>query len=268
MFHGNYNFFDYKHNIIGYTGQDYGGFGQYLYLVISLILITILLIILKKSSKEQINKIIRVLGVFFVIFYITKTTWESIYDIKLSGFNYYLLPFDSCSIIMWACLLAGFSKGEKIKNMASAWIATGGLVGGLAAMIFLNAFKYYPFFSFGAFYSMIWHFLMVFIGLLLIITGYIKMNYRNILYGFLFHLIISLIVIPIDFIFGFDFMMYKDLGGIPIFQDIASKLTSMHMQFLNPILMLILYFFAFNLIFVISWLIRKIILVSNNKNNK
>lgn len=232
MFKGNYNFFDYKYNITGYNGQDFGGFAQYLYLFIALLLIIILLIMLRKSSKNNILNMIKILGVFLTLFYIFKTIWESIYDIKINGsFNYYLLPFDSCSIVMWASLLAGFSKNNKIRKMAECWLATGGIIGGLAAMIILNAFKYYPFFSFGAFYSMLWHFLMVFLGLLLITTKYVEMKYVEILKGFTFHMIISAIVIPIDFIFNFDFMMYKDLGGIPIFEDIASKLTLLNLHF-------------------------------------
>ena len=168
MFTGNYNFFDYKYNIAGYTGQDYGSVAQYIYLGISVVLLVALLVLLRKSSKERVMKIIKGTSIFMIVLYIAKTTWESIYDIKLSGsFNTGLLPLDTCSIIMYAGLLAGFCKG-KIGKAASSWLATGGVVGGIATMLYLNAFKYYPFFSFGAFYSMIWHFLMVFLGLLLI----------------------------------------------------------------------------------------------------
>lgn len=258
MFKGNYNFFDYKYNIVGYNGQDYGSIAQYLYLIISIILMTMLLFLLRKSSKEKILKIVRFTSIFLVLFYIGKTTWESIYDIKINGsFNTGLLPLDTCSIIMLAGLIAGFGKG-KIKKMAECWISTGSIVGGFATMLFLHAFKYYPFFSFGAFYSMIWHFLMVFLGLLLIITNYVDMKYNTIIYGFLFHLIISIFIIPIDFIFNFDFMMYLNLGGIPIFEDVASNLTSMNLQFINPIIMLILYFISFNIIFMIPLFIKKI----------
>ncbi len=158
---------------------------------------------------------------------------------------------------MLACLLAGFSKG-KMKKMAECWLTTGGIVGGIAAMLYLNAFKYYPFFSFGAFYSMIWHYLMVFIGLLLIVTNYVELKYENVLLGFMFHLLISLIVIPMDFIFDFDFMLYHYLGGIPTFEDIASNLTNMNMQMINPIMMLILYFLAFNFIYFVTLSIKKI----------
>ena len=262
MFRGNYNFFDYKYNIAGYTGRDYGGIAQNIYLFGSIILMTVLLFFLRKVSKEKVLKIIRVIGIFMTLLYICKTTWESIYDIKLSGsFNTGLLPFDTCSIIMLTCLLAGFGKG-KIKEMAECWLTTGSIVGGIATMLYLNAFKYYPFFSFGAFYSMIWHFLMVFTGLLLIVTNYVELKYENVLLGFLFHFIISLIIIPIDFIFNFDFMLYLNLGGIPIFEDIATKFTQMNLQVINPIMMLILYFIAFNIIYIFSIIIKKILLIN------
>lgn len=258
MFRGNYNFFDYKYNIPGYTGQDYGGLAQYIYLIISVIIMITLLVILRKSSKEKVHNIIRVTSIFLTILYIVKTTWESIYDIKLTGsFNTGLLPLDTCSIIMLAGLISGFGKG-KIKKLADSWLCTGGIVGGFATMIFLHAFKYYPFLSFGAFYSMIWHFLMVFIGLLLIVTNYVETKYTTILYGYLFHLLVSLIVIPIDFIYEFDFMMYLNLGGIPIFEDIAGYLTSINLQILNPIMMLILYYIVFNIVFIVPIIINKI----------
>lgn len=258
MFRGNYNFFDYKYNITGYTGQDYGGIAQYVYLIVSIILMTTLLISLRKLSKEKVNKIIKIVSIFLIIIYIVKTTWESIYDIKLSGsFNTGLLPLDTCSIIMLAGIISGFGKG-KIKVLADSWLSTGGVVGGIATMLYLNAFKYYPFFSFGAFYSMIWHFLMVFIGLLLIVTNYVEIKYKTIIRGYLFHLLISIFVIPIDFIYNFDFMLYINLGGIPIFEDIANHLTSINMQILNPCLMLILYYLAFNIVFIIPFGIKKI----------
>ena len=258
MFKGDYNFFDYKYNITGYNGQDYGGFAQNLYLIISVILMILLLFFLRKSKKEKVQKIIRIIGIVLTILYIVKTTWESIYDLRIQGsFNYYLLPFDTCSIIMYAALIAGFGKG-KLKRLAESWLVTGGIVGGFATMLFLNAFKYYPFFSFGAFYSMIWHFLMVFLGLLLIVTKYIDFKYITILKGYLFHFIVSLIVIPIDYIFNFDFMMYKDLGGIPIFESIASNLINNNLGFLNPFMMLLLYFIAFNIVFLIPMGIYKL----------
>ena len=252
MFTGNYNFFAYKYNIPGYSGQDYGGIAQYLYLAISAVLLVALLIALRKTSHERMRRIIGFIGVFMTVFYIGKTSWESYYDITQNGgFNFWLLPFDSCSLIMPAAIIAGFAKG-KVREVAEAWIATGGIVGGFATMLFLKAFNFYPFLSFGAFDSMIWHFLMVFMGLLVLVVTPRNIPFSIVTKGFLFHLAASAIVIPINYIWNFDFMMYKDLGGVPFFEGVASDLTERGLGFLNPLLMLILYFAAFSLIWLIA----------------
>ncbi len=252
MFTGNYNFFDYKKNIPGYEGQDYGGFPQYLYLAVSVVLIVGLLIALRKTPPAKVRRIVGAIGIFMTVFYLVKTTWESIYDVRFDGsFNFWLMPFDTCSLIMPAAILAGFSKG-RVRKAAECWLATGGVLGGFATMLFLNAFKFYPFLSFGAFYSMVWHFLMVFTGLLILVTTPRNLKYTIVTNGYLFHLAASLIVIPIDFIFDFDFMMYKDLGSVPFFEGVASDLTGRGLGFLNPVIMLILYFAAFSLIWLIA----------------
>lgn len=258
MYKGDYNFFDYKYNIIGYTGQDFGGIAQYLYLGISIILLTVLLIKLRKLNKSKVLRIIRYTSIFMIIFYLSKTTWESIYDIERDGvFNTGLLPLDTCSFIMYAGLISGFCKG-KIKEYSDSWLATGCIVGGIANMVQLNAFNYYPFFTFGAFYSMIWHFIMVFIGTLLIVTKYVNIEYSTVIKGFIFHVILSIPIIIIDYIYNFDFMMYKELSSLPIFDGIGSNLISNELGFLNPLIMLILYFLTFNIVFGIPLLIKKL----------
>ena len=109
----------------------------------------------------------------------------------------------------------------------------------------------FPFWSFGAFYSMTWHFIMVFTGLLLYVADYTEQDYSVVLYGFLFQVAASLIAIPLDFMSGYDFMLYRDLGGVPVFESVADRLTAQGLGFLNPLLMTELYFAAFNLIFFI-----------------
>ena len=54
MFTGNYGFFDYKYNISGYSGQDYGGLAQYVYLAISVVVLAGLLIALRKTPRERV----------------------------------------------------------------------------------------------------------------------------------------------------------------------------------------------------------------------
>lgn len=256
MFTGDYGFFDYKYDIPGYSGQDFGGPAQWLYLALSALLIVLLLLALRKAPPERIRRIVGFTGVFLTLLYLGKTCWESVYDIRRSGaFNTYLLPLDSCSIVMPAAILAGFGRG-RAQRSAACWLATGGIVGGLGAMVRLNAFRYYPFFSFGAFYSMLWHLLMVLLGLLLAATEPACADERTVRRGFLFHLLFSLIVIPVDFLFGFDFMLYRELGGLPVFEDVAARLRASGLSFLNPLLMLALYLLAFWLVSGLPRLLR------------
>ena len=259
FFTGDYSFFEYKYNIKGYDGQDFGGPPQYIYLAVSFVLMVVLLCILRKLSKDRVRTVLRVIGIFMILFYITKTTWETVYDIRYDGsFNKGLLPFDTCSLIMLAAPIAGFCKG-KLKRIAECWLMTGCIIGGIANMLFLNAFKYYPFWSFGAFYSMSWHFIMVFTGLLLYVTNYTELDYSVVLYGFLFQVVASLIVVPLDFKTGFDFMLYRDLGGVPLFEAVADGLTKSGLRFLNPLLMTELYFVSFNLIYFIAYGIKALV---------
>ena len=255
LFSGDYGFFEYKgvlNREYGYSGQDYGGFGQYLYLAVAAVLLTVLLIVLRRTPHDMVRRIIGVIGIIVTVLYIAKTVWESYYDVKLEGsFNLNLLPFDTCSLIMPAAILAGFGKG-RVRDAAEAWVATGGVVGGFATMLFLNAFHFYPFLSFGATYSMVWHFLMVFSGLLVLVTTRPNLRFSVVAKGFLFHVIASAIVIPLNYILDLDFMLYRDLGGVPVFEGVAKDLTDRGLAFLNPVLMLILYFAAFCLVWLIA----------------
>ena len=242
-----YSFFDYKGNIANYNGYDYDHGGRLIYMISSLVIILVLVIIFRKAKKENVHKYIRIMGIVMTLLYIIKTTWESYYDITTgAGFNKGILPFDTCSILMWAGLIGGFAKG-KLKKAADAWLATGGLVGGIANLLFLRALLYYPFFTFAAFYSMLWHAVMVFTGLWLLTTNYVESNFKSILHAFVFHMAISVPVIIFDYTWlkGYDFMLYAEAGGIPVFDGLADKLIDGGNAWLVPFMVIILYFASF-----------------------
>ena len=267
MFKGNYGFFDYKYNIEGYNGQDYGGSGRLIYFIAALVIVTILLIVFRKATKQTVLKYLKIMGIVFTALYIIKTTWESYYDITTNrGFNTGILPFDTCSIIMWAALLAGFGKG-KLKILGESWLATGGVVGGLATIPFLKALNYYPFFTFGAFYSMLWHIVMLFTGLWLFVTGYVKPNFKTLLYGFIFHIIISAVVIILDYAFNWDFMLYIGAGGVPFVESLADGFAKVNMQWLTTIIMVICYFAAFCVVVFSALLVEKLISLCRKKHS-
>lgn len=268
MFSG-YSFFDYKYCIDGYTGQDFDGWGRYIYLITSILLIVLLSLLFRKTNKEKIDTYLRILGPFMIAFYVIKTVWESFFDIKLGfGFNIEILPFDTCSIVMISAILAGYGKG-KIKLLGTSWLVTGGVVGGVSNLLFLQALRFYPFFTFGALYSMIWHFLMVFTGVLLIITNYVELNFKTVIYAFILHMAISVIVIILDYALNLDFMLYLKAAGVPFFESVGLKLYEKGLSPITTIIVIILYFATFNLIVYFSLgiklLVRRISMISKRK---
>lgn len=251
MWHGKYKFFDYKYNIEGYEGQDYMAPIQYIMMAVGVIGIVLLLIFLRKMKKEKSKKMLFILGVVFTSLYIFKTAWESYWDIKTGrGFNMWILPFDTCSLFMPALLLAGLSKKDsKLEVFASTFLATIGLVGGVANFIFLRGLNYYPMFSFGALYSYFWHVAMVFVALFIPISHFHEFEFKDILHSMVILLIACVYVIPFNYIKGLDFMLLNEAGGAPVLEGIAESLNKHN---LTPIvnIMMIAAYFTFSAIFV------------------
>ena len=96
-----YNFFDYKYNIV-YNGEDFFGPLHIAYIITSIIVIILLTNHLRKKDKKIIDKILLYSAIFLTIEEITKISWESYWDINTGhGFNVGgILPLETCSIFM------------------------------------------------------------------------------------------------------------------------------------------------------------------------
>lgn len=243
MWKGSYGFFDYKYNIEGYSGQDYDGAGRWVYLIFSVVSILVLLFLFRKAKKTQIERYIKIVGIFMPLLEISKVTWESVWDIRTGrGFNWEgLLPIYVCSMFIYCMLIAAFSCG-KLREWCLSWVCTLGFVGGMSNLLFIRGLKWYPFFTFGAFYSMFFHYIMVFTALFLIGTGYCRFVWRDIFRAFAVHAAFSALVIPLDYVFHWDYMQYYDAGGVPLIEGIVDRMEAADVRFLAVPLMLVLYF--------------------------
>ena len=238
-----YNFFDYKYNIPNYGGEDFDNL-RYIFTIICLLTIPLVFIFLRKAKHQHVDIFLKVISILMIVLEITKVSWESYWDIKTGrGFNAGgILPFETCSLFMYTLLFAAWGKGGA-KNCALAWISTIGFVGGMANAFFLNALKWYPILTFGAFHSMIFHWMMIFTAMLLIASGYKKFEWKDIFYAFIPHLIFSTFVITIDYAMKWDYMLYRDAGGVPFVEDVADKLNAQNLQFVTTLIMLGIYAF-------------------------
>lgn len=238
-----YDFFDYKYNITGYDGRDFNGIMHVVYILICLILIPLLIRHLKGKGQKKITKIMQVTAIALIIEEIVKISWESYWDIKTGqGFNAGgILPLETCSLFIYTLTVAAFGKG-KAKDCALAWMSSIGVLGGVSYILFTNVLKWYPFFTYGAFHSMIFHFLMVFIGLLIPFSGYHRFSLEDINNGFMPQLLMAAVVIPLDYRYNWDYMLLHHAGGIPLVEEVAERFAMHGVPFMTTLMVLVLYY--------------------------
>ena len=252
-----YGFFDYKYNI-DYNGEDYFGVMHLVYVLICLVGIPLLTCLLRKKNKEIIDKILRYSAVLLTVEEIVKITWESYWDISTGhGFNAGgILPLETCSIFIYCLWIASFGRG-RLRNGALTWMSSIGIVGGTSYILFTNVLKWYPFFTYGAFHSMIFHFMMTFIGILTVWSGHYRFEAQDIINGFIPQLMMSLIVVPLDYVFNWDYMLLHYAGGVPVIETAAKILAAREMPFVTTILMMSVYFAAGSIMTLLNIRIQK-----------
>ena len=248
-----WNFFDYKYNIEGYNGQDYDGIMHLVYMLICLVLIPLLIRHLRRKDHAAITRLMKITAILLIIEEITKITWESYWDITMGyGFNFQgLLPLETCSLFIYTLTIAAFSKG-KAREYALAWMSSIGVVGGISYILFTNCLKWYPFFSYGAFHSMIFHFMMVFMGLLITCSGYYRFTSADMNRGFVPQLIMAIPVIMLDYAFDWDYMLLHHAGGVPFIEKAGEVFALRHVPFMTTLLMLLLYYLMSRLFIMLS----------------
>lgn len=250
----NYKFFDYKHFIEGYHGQDFWGTAHTIFMVIAILAIIVLPIVLRKTKHKNVDLYLKVLSIVIPVLEVVKIVWESYWDINWQGpntgsFNWGgLLPLYTCSIFIFTLPVAAWAKG-KTKRCAVAWLSTIGIFGGLTNFFLPQILNTYPFWTFATFMSLNFHFFMVFTGLFLVVTGFFKAKWSDIVAGWIPLALFSIIVIPVNYILqdlghNPDYMLYMHGYGAPILPDMSQFFINNNMQFVFTLIV----FFGYMLI--------------------
>ena len=234
-----YNFFDYKDFISGYHGQDFFGTTHIVAMLVLTLLIVVLLVVFRNAKKTSVDKYLKILSIIIPITEAIKIVWETVFDIKMGhGFNYVgLLPLYTCSLFIYTLPLAAWAKG-KVKDCAISWLGTIGIFAGLTNFYLTQILNTYPFWTFATFMSLFFHFMMVFTGLLIVVTGYKKFSYKDVLWSWLPIAVFSILVIPICYILKVDYMLYYYGNGAPVLPQISAFFASNGLRFIYTLFVL------------------------------
>ena len=274
-----YGFFDDNYTLRnkGYNGEDRMSPKQFIVMGILLVLIILISVLLRKTKKEKLYTIYKVLAIFMPIFEIIKIAYSTYFDLTNGApFNWGgILPLYSCSMLLYFLPFVAWGKG-KMHDYSVAFFSTIGMVAGLSNFIYLSSAGFYPIFTYGAMYSIIFHGVIVFVGMSLIICGEYKPTFRSIIDGMVPILMFSCIVIPINFIIRYntndtwvDYMMLMNCNGFPVFGDFSNYLASHGLLLLFSFFMLgIMYPLATTLMVLIEMGIIKLVDYIKEKTTK
>lgn len=237
----NYRFFDYKHNIPNFD-SDLFKTEHIIFIILAFISIISICIFIKKVNKRKVDKYIKIMSIVITILEITKIVWESYYDIRTGrGFNKEgILPLYTCSLYIYCMLLAGWTKG-KAKEYSLSFLTTIGLLFGGIGLVYCNGLNWYPFWTFGAFYSLFFHYIMLFTGVFLLSTKYKKLEWVDANKSFIVICCLALISIPANYEYGADYMQLYSASGVLVMSNISTQLANKGYRFIFTTIMLLLY---------------------------
>lgn len=149
------------------------------FILVSITVIGIIIALKLTVNKCDVKKVIKRCTIFIWIFEFVIIAFKiSVAGIK--NVNNYV-PLYYCSILLYAGILSSFGNG-RLKRIGDVFLSTGGIIGGTMFIIFpTTSCLTYPMFHLVCLHSFIFHGMMIYLGLLLNLTHYIKLQKKDII---------------------------------------------------------------------------------------
>jgi hypothetical protein len=145
---------------------------HFLFSACCVVLVVALALFAAKKNERIIKKIFLGVWIAVLVFEIAKTVWETFTGARvyfeLNGF----LPLYPCSIYLYAMPFALFGKGMW-RRAGAGYMCTLGLIGGTINFVYpATILGNYSCISFAGFHTFFYHGSMVFIALVMLLSGY------------------------------------------------------------------------------------------------
>lgn len=186
-----------------------------LHFAVSAVLLAAVIVfaVMMRKKEKLIKPLFIILWATVTVLEIVKIVWESttgnVVRLEVTG----ILPLYPCSIFMYAMPFAIWGKGY-VKRAACGYVCTIGLIGGSVNFFYPMTVLYrYSIISFSAMHSMIYHAVMLFVGITMLISGYHRYTGVKkpieLLLPAIPTLILSIPANIVNYTFGADYMFFR-----------------------------------------------------------
>ncbi|MBO5701054.1 MAG: YwaF family protein [Clostridia bacterium] len=205
--------------------------------------VIILAVIVSKRSEDSRRRILMALWIFFVVFEVVKTAYESLCGsvprFEIAG----ILPLYPCSVYLYSMPFC-FSKKRAARLAACGYLFTVGFLGAAINFVYpVNVLSNYSCISFMGFHTLSFHGTMLFSMLVMLFSGYHRYNSITRLGELILPALPMLIVsIPANILnfspIGSDYMFFKaNSFFLPaIFGGLSDSVTTLLAYLLYAIL--------------------------------
>jgi hypothetical protein len=167
--------------------------------VVCLALVALCVYLSRGISEERLRRIVLYIAILVTVLEGCKIAFNWAHG----GFTpNHWLPLTFCSFSTYAYWAIAFG-GERLREVAKGFICGGGIVAGLTFLVIpMTSVATYPMFHLLSCYSMLYHSLMMYVGLTFLVNGDFRFNmggYRNFL---LFTLPVCVLALAVTLVYG------------------------------------------------------------------
>lgn len=187
--------------------------GHLTLLILCLALLAVLLRESKTMTKGQVIKLTRVLAVLMTVLEGTKIFFN-----LSKGYTWInaWMPIAYCSIFMYALWLSGYGKGVW-KQYGDSFLAGAGIIAGASYLLFPStSLMMYPMWHYLCLYSMFFHTLMIYVGLLYLKKLEIQLDWALYCKYTKLYLVFAAIAVWCNTLYDSNLMLLRHPFQIPV----------------------------------------------------
>lgn len=232
VLYGRFTMIDALENFLQWTSwpmktPEIWGVFHMTFLAVGLMLTVAVCYLLKDIDDKKHDKVILAIGIFLAVIEIYKQLYYY-FVVGQRSYQYWVFPFQLCSIPIYLCLIIPFVKKEKLKQAMYDFLVYFNFLGGLAAFVEPSGIVHDRITL--TLHSYTWHMMLIFIGAFLVVTKKVKADKKSLFNSFKVFLVLAVVAFAINCLLWQPsngsinmFFVGPANSSLVVFKDIARK---------------------------------------------